>query len=237
MTDAELTLLSLLTDGPRYGHELQHMIDSRGLREWVTIGFSSIYYLLNRLEKQHFVTSEQRSINMSARKRYRLTEAGRGVLQTAIANLLREPRTLGSGFELGLANLKALKPAQVYRVLSDHQHDLKHQYLLVEQAWAHHQAEHNFEDQVNIHALYTHSLALMQAELTWLENFLNDWKNRYPNVEAERAVEAATPSSAATVLSRSPTPDPLKMIQRLKSVPKVDATQAEDEAGGNGDNA
>ena len=43
MTDAELTILSLVAEGPRYGYEIQQLIDQRGLREWLTIGFSSIY--------------------------------------------------------------------------------------------------------------------------------------------------------------------------------------------------
>lgn len=217
MTDAELTLLSLLTQQPRYGHELQQMIDARGLREWMTIGFSSIYYLLNRLEKQQFVTSESDGRG-TAHKRYQLTDAGRGVLQTAIADLLREPRSLGSGFELGLANLDALKPAQVYRVLTDHQHDLQRRHDLVAQAWEEHQADHDLDDYLNIQALYTHSLALMTAELDWLAQFLAAWQERYPDSADEQVIEAASPNSAATWLSSRATPDPLKMIQRLKPI-------------------
>ena len=43
MTDAELTILSILAQGPRFGHEIQQIIDERGLREWLAIGFSSVY--------------------------------------------------------------------------------------------------------------------------------------------------------------------------------------------------
>ena len=42
MTDAELTILSLVAEGAQYGHQIQQIIDERGLREWITVGFSSV---------------------------------------------------------------------------------------------------------------------------------------------------------------------------------------------------
>ena len=60
MTNAELTILSLVAEGPRYGYEIQSLIDERELRDWLAIGSSSIYYVLNKLESQHMLTSELR---------------------------------------------------------------------------------------------------------------------------------------------------------------------------------
>lgn len=224
MTDAELTILSLLAQGARYGHDIQQLIDERGLREWVAIGFSSVYYILNKFEKQGMVTSELRAEGRgAARKLYSLTEAGRGVLQTAVSDLLRRPRSLGAGFELGLANLYVLKPAQVYQVLSYHRKDLQEQYLAVKQSWERHRHEGDDSTRDHIRALYTHSLAMMEADIAWLGNFLEDWRARYPSVEREAAnaarSDAHAESSAATQIHRSPTPDPLKMIQRLQRPP------------------
>lgn len=222
MTDAELSILSLVAEGPRYGYELQQIIDERGLREWLTIGFSSIYYILNKLEQQSLLTGtlfpEGRG---PARKVYEITEAGRGILQTAIAELLREPRSLGSGFELGLANLGALKPAHVYQVLRHHQADLKIRLDAIKLAWQRHQDENHSDD--HIHALYTHSIAMMQAELEWMNVFLNDWKERYPGVEQRTASDTGPltdPNRAVTQANRQTvSTDPAKMIQRLKRIP------------------
>jgi len=209
MTDAELTILSLLAEHPRYGHEIQALIDERGLREWIAIGFSSVFYILNKLEKQQMVTSDLRpSKQGAARKFYSLTEAGQGILQTRILDLLRAPRSIGSGFELGLANLHILKPAQVYRVLTHHYQDLQQQYTTVQTSW---QQQQQDDTQPHIRALYTHSIAMMQADLAWLEEFLGDWRKRHPDVESELTnrprTEPTTPTDAL---------DSLKMIQRLK---------------------
>lgn len=217
MTEAELTILSLLAETPRYGHDIQRVIDERGLREWLTIGFSSIQYILNKLEKQDMIAAELRANGQGpARKIYRLTEAGRGVLQTAVADLLREPHALGSGFELGLALLHVLKPAQVYRVLSAHRTDLSLQVDAVRRSFAQHKdtgahAHH-------IRALYTHSIAVMKAELQWLADFLADWRERYPAATTNRH-SAADDDTAQTPLHRRTTPGTAQLIQRLQSNP------------------
>lgn len=219
MTDAELTILSLVAEGPRHGYEIQHIIDERGLREWLTIGFSSIYYILNKLERQNMLTSQlQPDGRGPARKVYAITEGGRGILQTAVAELLRQPRSLGSGFELGLANLSALKPRQVYKVLTYHRDDLKHRLDAVEKAWANHQREGHNTDHIS--ALYTHSIALMHADLEWLVNFLEEWRAKYPNVEqAETREDDTDPHKALTRMNpRTVQSDPAKMIQRLKRI-------------------
>lgn len=221
MTDAELAILSLVAEGPRFGYEIQQTIDERGLREWLTIGFSSIYYILNKLEKQALLTSELRSDGRSpARKVYQLTEAGQGVLQTAVADLLRQPRALGTGFELGLANLHVLKPHQAYKVLSHHRTDLLQRLDAVEKSWERHQKGDPSHTPDDIRALYTHSITLMRAELDWLTHFIQDWRTRYPGVEDRpdtqpRTAEVA-PHAAATQMHRRTTPEPVKMLQKLR---------------------
>jgi DNA-binding PadR family transcriptional regulator len=226
MTDAELTILSLIAEGARYGHEIQQIIDERGLREWVTIGFSSVHYILNRLERQQLLTSEVRAEGRGpGRKLFSITDAGRGVLQTAVSDLLRQPRSLGTGFELGLANLSSLKPQQAYLALKHHQADLQQQLHLVEQSWERHQ-KNGEEAPPHIRALYTHSLAVMRAELAWLSQFVEDWAKRYPAVTEmpsaqKQAESAADPHSRVTQLHQRETPDRAKMLQKLKR-PKPD---------------
>lgn len=229
MTDAELTLLSLLAESPRYGYELQQLVEERGLREWLTIGFASIYYLLNKMEGQHLIPSTLRPDGRGpARKHYALTETGRAILQTALLHLLREPRLPGSGFELALANINILKPLQVYRTLLQHRDDLQYQLEAMSDAWLRYQAQHPQPD-TSIQALYTHNIAILQAEIHWLSDFLVVWQTRYPAVLEDMA-KKKTPDNvnshdAKTVVHRRSTPDKLKMIQRLKRIPPNNANE------------
>ena len=219
MTDAELTILSLVAEGARYGHEIQQLIDERGLREWVTIGFSSVYYILNKLEEQNLLNSglELRG-QRGAHKAYQVTEAGRGILQTAISDLLRQPRSLGTGFELGLVNLTVLKPKQVYSVLSHHRQDLQQRLEAVVHSWEEHQENDSDDITDHISALYTHSIALMSAELQWIEGFLQHWQQRYPAVDQSSDGNSNAGNSHAdpTRVHYRPSHDPAQMIQRLK---------------------
>ncbi len=220
MTDAELTLLSLLAQGSRTGPTIQHIISERGLRDWLAVGVSSVFVILEGLVEQGFLASEQRpAAGASLETHYRLTAAGRGVLQTTIANLLREPQAFGTGFELGLANLHVLTPLQVYRALWQHQQELRGQYRAMQEAWSVHQDN---PAQQPLKGLYTHSLSRMKADLAWLDAFLDDWRTRYPHVEPD--TDSGT--SAASV-TRRPTPDPLKLLQRLKPLPPADTTDSD----------
>lgn len=218
MTDAELTILSLVSEKPGMGHEIQQTIDERGLREWLTIGFSSVYYILNKLEKQNLISSVLRQERRGpARKIYMITEAGRGILQTAISHLLSQPRTLGSGFELALANLHALKPYQVYRELMHHRDDLRYQLNIVEKSWERHQQEDIEDAAEHISALYTHSIALMRAEVKWLEQFIMDWKARYPDMEEQKRPSNHMLAQAKVSRMGAPTTvNRAKMLQKLK---------------------
>lgn len=207
MTESELTILSLVAEKPCHGYEIQQVIDERDLREWLAIGFSSIYYILNKLERQGLLTSTLDIHGPGpARKIYQITDAGRGLLQTAILERLSQVRSFGSGFELGLANLNAMSPRQVYKALSQHHTSLLKRVDNLEKAWARHQQEdHPLQD--HTHALYTYSLSVAHAELNWFTQFLDGWQGRYPQVT-------------------EPEPDngevnPAQVLQRLKRPPQT----------------
>ena len=229
MTDAELTILSLVSEKPSMGHEIQQFIDERGLREWLTIGFSSVYYILNKLEKQNLISSVLRQERRGpARKIYAISEAGRGVLQTAVSHLLSQPRSLGSGFELGLANIHALKPHQVYRELSYHRDDLKYQLTIVEKSWERHQNDDPEDIAEHISALYTHSISMMRAEIEWLEQFIIDWKARHPDMGKPKTASNRNALQAKVTRMGEPTTiNRAKMLQKLKrpKQPPKDDTQ------------
>jgi DNA-binding PadR family transcriptional regulator len=220
MTEAELTILSLVAEGDRCGHEIQGVLDERGLREWLTVGFASVYYILSKLERQKLLEAKAAG-RSPAQQCYRITEAGRGVLQTAVADLLRQPRALGAGFELGLINLHVLKPHQVYKVLTDHRADLQQRLDAIEQSWGRQQVNGDAPPVDHIRALYTHSITLMRAELEWMTAFIEDWLRRYPGADRAAARSEAEQSehSAPTRLHRQPTPDLARMLQRLRRPP------------------
>lgn len=212
LSDAELTILGLVAESPRYGSEIEQLLEQRGVREWLSMGFSSLYVILNRLEEQKLLNSSLRpDYTGTARKVFEVTEAGRGVLQTAIADLLRQPYKVGDGFELGLANINTLKPSHAYQVLTHHREDLEDRLERVEKLL-------NATMDDTRRDLYTHSLAIMRAELEWLGEFLADWLRRHPGAEHPTQT---TRTAEDTLIHNATPPAEHKRLQRLKR-PKVD---------------
>jgi len=74
LTDVELTLLGIISERPRYGSELEHLIAARSLRDWLLVGSSSLYYVLAKLEDQSLIESWQKG-QMRDQQAFQITDA------------------------------------------------------------------------------------------------------------------------------------------------------------------
>src|SRR5262245_30016795 len=121
LTDAELLLLGLVAEMPRHGYELDDVIERRGMREWTQIGFSSIYFVLGKLEKLGLARGKKpvgAKVGAKARRVYSVTAAGRRALATQTLGALRDVRPSYSSVLLGMINWSALKRAQALEALT-----------------------------------------------------------------------------------------------------------------------
>ncbi|HET6351807.1 MAG TPA: PadR family transcriptional regulator [Coriobacteriia bacterium] len=109
MTNAELAVLSLVVERPRHAYEIDQVIENRGMRDWTDVGFSSIYYLLHKLQKAEFIeaTSDAATSKGPARTIYSVTAAGFAAWTEASLESLAMPQTK-TPFLLGLTGLGAL---------------------------------------------------------------------------------------------------------------------------------
>ncbi|HET7847252.1 MAG TPA: PadR family transcriptional regulator [Acidimicrobiia bacterium] len=108
LTDAELLVLGLVAEMPRHGYELEQVIEERGMREWAQIGFSSIYFVLGKLEKLELVTAEEPAA-AKAKKVFRVTDSGRVTLAEQSLAALRTVRPSYPSLLLGMAHWPVLK--------------------------------------------------------------------------------------------------------------------------------
>jgi DNA-binding PadR family transcriptional regulator len=71
-------LLGLVAEMPRHGYELEQVIDQRSMREWSQIGFSSIYFVLGKLEARGLIAAgREASSGSKSRKVYSISGAKR----------------------------------------------------------------------------------------------------------------------------------------------------------------
>lgn len=178
MTDAELIILSLVAERPQHGYEIQQVIESRKMRQWVGIGFSSVYYLLNKLEEEGLLHGQSEA-SRPARKIYTLTDAGRNILQTTLTDRLSTPREPGNGFVLGMANLHHLRPEQVRHALDSYEAGLRARIADINHQ-RQNQTLDGMERPLQAIAVFDYSLHLLVAELEWLREFREAWEAEAP---------------------------------------------------------
>lgn len=176
-TDAELAILSLLAEQPMHGYQIEQTIEERGMREWVEMGFSSIYYLLNKLKKAGLLVSKlmKGAGKGPVRQIYSLTPAGREAWQNAALNAISTPNRAFSNFQLGLSNIRALDPVAVKNALQNYRGSLS-------------EARDRIQAKLNAYGpgvpfeatiLFDLSLTQITCELNWVERFNERLDSRY----------------------------------------------------------
>ena len=92
---ADIVLLSLLAEQPRHGYDLDRLIEQRGYRQWTSLAFSSVYYLLKRLSERGLLEPDQSS--QGRRTVFRVTEAERRELRQAAGERVLAPAPPSAG--------------------------------------------------------------------------------------------------------------------------------------------
>ena len=99
-SDADIVLLSLLAERPRHGYDLDRVIEQRGYRQWTSLAFSSVYYLLKRLSERGLLEPDEGS--RGRRTVFRVTDAGHHELRSAAGARVLSPAPPCAGVLLAL---------------------------------------------------------------------------------------------------------------------------------------
>ncbi|MBE2183759.1 MAG: hypothetical protein IAE89_10070 [Anaerolineae bacterium] len=211
LTDLEITLLSVIAAAPSTRTDVERHIEQRSLRHWLLIGSSSVPLVLQKLEAYQLIQQDHARGDTV----YQITEGGRGVLQTAMTELLRQPIGLGERFELALANLEVLTPAQVYQAVTQRSFALQSKLNRLRSRLA----ECTNDTQ---RLLIAHSITLAEAELMWVSDFLGHWASRYPAVSLEPAPAEKQPMNEAATKTHKSTDakNPGKQLQYIHLPPE-----------------
>lgn len=163
LTPAELTILGLVIEQPSHGYDLERVIEQRGIREWTDLGFSSIYYILNKLQAKEYVESNAGPSSKS-RRVYTATPAGRQSATEAAIAALSKATPLHPPILTGLANLPLLTKGQVTSAFRQRRRQLNQRIQAVE---ATRQAQRPLP--LFVESIFSYSLSLLQAERQWLD--------------------------------------------------------------------
>ncbi len=165
MSEIELVVLGLINEEPRHGYQIEELIEERGIREWTNIAFSSIYYVLKRLDDAGLVNWELKEANRgSAKKVYSISRRGKDAIKEEITKILSSPE-YSNPFLLGLANLPVLSIDEAKQALNSYkekQHRKLKQFRL----------KNNQNLPSHVKAMFNRSIAIIEAELAWLGEFV-----------------------------------------------------------------
>jgi DNA-binding PadR family transcriptional regulator len=163
LTPAELTVLGLVIEHPQHGYDLEQRIEDRGIRQWTDIGFSSIYYLLTKLEARGLLRVPEAPGGPRSRRVFHATAAGRAAATRSVLAVLADPQPVPQPFLVGLANLSLL-PEQAYaEVLSTRLRKLEARISAVRDAQ---RAQAVLPRPAR--EVFSYSLSLLEAERQWL---------------------------------------------------------------------
>lgn len=177
---AQLAVLGLLAEGPNHGYGIQRLIDQRGMRNWTSIGFSSIYFVLDRLVDQGWaqVHTEPAPGRGKHRKVHTITAHGRQVWHRKLLGAFRDVASSGEEFLLAMSCLPLLDPGEVRTALEQRAAqlrsriaDLDRQLAAVRPVPAH------------VAAMFDYTTARLRQEHDWVTNFITDWLNQSPAPE------------------------------------------------------
>lgn len=157
--------MSLLAEQPRYGYEIEKTIEARGMREWTEIGFSSIYYLLKKLQIAGMISTpkKQEEGGKKARKVYVITSTGMMACTSMAKSLLAQPHSTYPSVLIGLSNIPLLSSDVVLEALNTRNFELDKRLAHIEK-----QQVIQASAPLFVNAIFGYSIALLKAEKSWL---------------------------------------------------------------------
>lgn len=180
ISDLEATILGLICEGHSYGYELEKVIEKRHMRNWTEVAFSSIYYVLKRLEEKKLINSKAKNVDGRSRKVYSVNNKGIKAMNNKVKILLSEYQPLTDPFDLGLSNIDKVKPVEAITALKSYHDSLeKHEDYLKERL--------TVVDEVGwpiyIEGQITRSMKKLSAEKEWVKEFINEMTEYYHETE------------------------------------------------------
>lgn len=175
MTNAEFAILSLLAEQSSHGYDLEKTIEARGMREWTEIGFSSIYYLLKKLQIAGLIstTGQEGTGSDKARKVYKITPVGKKACTKTAKEMLAHPHPIYPSILLGLANIPLLVPSDVVEALNTRDSELDQRLTHIER-----QQRIQAPTPPFVNAIFTYSIAMVKTEKRWLNQTLKEMETK-----------------------------------------------------------
>jgi DNA-binding PadR family transcriptional regulator len=176
INEREAAILGLLCENPCYGYTLEKIIGERGMRHWTDIGFSSIYYVLKRLEAKMLITGScEQQEDKPSRKVYMITDAGLCMMKRKVRSLLTSHIRISSPFDLGIAHIPLITGPEAVTCMRERLAALDGTIEHVRQIQKEKEQE---KCPYYVLALFDRTLAHLDTEKNWTRSFIEEVERR-----------------------------------------------------------
>jgi len=168
MTRLEMTILGIVREKPRHAYDIEKVIEKKGIRDRLNIGFSTIYSTLKKMEKNSWLESQYKTQErLPGRRIYTITYKGRQLFAEELKKALSLPQREQSLFETGLSFGEYLSQEEIKEALSLYDSELSR---LIQKKIG--EITHFNNPSVIERALIMRPLSLWQAERKWIRELL-----------------------------------------------------------------
>jgi len=171
ITDLEAVVLGIICEKPSYGYVIEATIQERNIRYWTDIAFSSIYYVLKRLDEQGYIEAAKAEVDGRLRKTYRATLVGRNALTEKLSDTLSGLEKQQSSLNLGVRFMGILGLEAALGHLERRGSAIRERLETYSKVLERIEAS---EWPFFVRGLYTRPIAMLEAEAAWLEEFMEE---------------------------------------------------------------
>ena len=169
----EFVVLGLVAEFPSHAYSINQRIDERGMRDWTSIGKSSIYSDLSNLEENGLVDYYREEVDNRMRKVYSITDYGSNILTTKTYNVLKDFNGKNDeDFYVGFSMLPILTEEQQIDAFTSSLNSItKHKKELEDML------EENSNMPLNVRGLFLHPIKILNTDIEFLNSVLEEIKN------------------------------------------------------------
>jgi DNA-binding PadR family transcriptional regulator len=170
----ELHILGLLLSGPKTGYDLHRIVVAHG-ELFTDLKKGNVYYLLERLaESGALQVTAEAGARGPRRERliYALTDQGRRRFDELLRTVVRTYEPAHTGIEVGMFFLAHLAVQDAIHLLKERRHSVLQRRAVIV-------GEEGRVDHLHEHLAQDHLLALMDAEVAWVERTMQRLRGRH----------------------------------------------------------
>ncbi len=177
----EFVVLGLIAEFPSHAYSINHRIDERGMRDWTSIGKSSIYSDLNNLEANGLVESYREEVDNRIRKVYKITEFGFEIVKKKTYKVIND--FIGKNdenFYVAFSMLPILTKKELTEAITNSINKIKKNLKGLEDM-----LEENSNMPLNVRGLFVHPIKILDIDIEFLNWVLEEIKKGGSKVGSE----------------------------------------------------